>query len=84
MMPSSPRLQTVLYTIEVEGIVAARWAEWFRGLEVRFIPCQSRPKHTLLIATLPDQSALPALLARVTGLNLKVIAVTPGPPGLPD
>jgi hypothetical protein len=78
MNPSSPRLQAVQYSIEVEGIVAPRWAEWFKGLEVTFIPSSTDPKHTVLIATLPDQSALPALLARVTGLNLKILSVAPG------
>ena len=32
------------------------------------------------VATLPDQSALPALLAHVTGLNLKIVSLTPGTP----
>ncbi|MBM3122674.1 MAG: hypothetical protein FJZ97_10910 [Chloroflexi bacterium] len=81
MNPSSPRLQAVQYSIEVEGIVAPRWAEWFKGLEVSFVACSSQPRHTLLVATLPDQSALPAVLARVTGLNLKIVSVTPGMPG---
>ena len=78
MNPSSPRVQAVQYSIEVEGIVAPRWGEWFKGLEVSFVACSSDPRHTLLVATLPDQSALPALLARVTGLNLKIVSLTPG------
>jgi hypothetical protein len=78
MNPSSPRLEPVEYTIEVEGVVAPRWAEWFKGLEVSFLACNSEPRHTLLVATVPDQSALPAVLARVTGLNLKIVSVTPG------
>jgi hypothetical protein len=67
----------VQYSIEVDGIVDPRWADWFRGLEVTFVPSTADPRRTILVATLPDQSALPALLARVTGLNLKIVAVTP-------
>jgi hypothetical protein len=67
------------YTIEVDGVVDGRWSEWFGDLEVTFIPSQTDRRHTRLIARLPDQAALPALLTRVTGLNLRVVSVTPGP-----
>lgn len=66
------------YTIEVDGVVDGRWSEWFGDLEVMFIPSQTDRRHTILIARLPDQAALPALLMRVTGLNLRVVSVTPG------
>ncbi len=69
----------IQYAVEVEGIIDARWSEWFSGLDVSFVPSSLDARRTILIASLPDQSALPALLARVTGLNLKVLSVTPGP-----
>jgi hypothetical protein len=68
------------YTVEVEGIVDPRWSQWFNGLSVVLVPSPEDPRRTALIATLPDQSALPALLARVIGLNLKIVSVTPGKP----
>ncbi len=70
--------QPVQYAIEVDGVVDARWSEWFGDLEVTLVPSQADPHRTTLIARLPDQSALPALLTRVNGLNLRVISVTPG------
>ena len=70
-----PRLVHV--AIEVEGIIDPRWSEWFNGQEVRLTPSTADASRTTLTADLPDQSALPALLASVTGLNLRVISVTP-------
>ncbi|HSB89217.1 MAG TPA: hypothetical protein VLD63_04220 [Anaerolineales bacterium] len=78
MTATRPAVTPILYAIEVDGIVDARWSEWFEDLDVTFTPSMSNPQHTTLIARLPDQSALPALLARVTGLNLKILSVTPG------
>jgi len=72
------KTQALRFAIEVEGVVDPRWSEWFSGLDVAFVPCAADAANTLLIASLPDQAALPALLARVTGLNLKVVSVTPG------
>ena len=57
--------------IEVEGIIHPRWSEWFNGQEVRLTPFDGDASRTTSTADLPDQSALPALLASVTGLNLK-------------
>ena len=70
--------------IEVDGLVDARWAEWFDGQDVEILPTRSDPRHTTLIAHLVDQAALPTLLARVTGLNLTVTSVRPAPEGSED
>lgn len=78
MTATRPGVKPILVAIEVDAIVDARWSEWFDDLDVTFTPSMSNPQHTTLIAKLPDQSALPALLSRVTGLNLKVLSVTPG------
>lgn len=78
-MPDEPLApKAIQYTIEVEGVIDPRWAEWFQGLSVSVVPSQADARRTVLIASLPDQSALPALLTRVTGLNLTVVSVTPG------
>jgi hypothetical protein len=67
----------VEYAIEVAGVIDPRWSEWFDDLEVSILPPGSDVQRTILIARVPDQSALPALLSRVTGLNLTVLSVTP-------
>ena len=69
--------KAIQYAIEIEGVIHPRWAEWFNGLSVSVLPSQTDERRSVLIASLPDQSALPALLTRVTGLNLKVVSVTP-------
>jgi len=73
-----PGVKPILYAIEIDAIVDSRWSEWFDDLDVTLTPSTSNPQHTIPSARLPDQSALPALLSRVTGLNLKVLSVTPG------
>jgi len=78
-MTEPPRpVQSIQFVIEVEGVLDPRWAEWFNGLPVAVVPCNAEARRTTLIVRLPDQSALPAVLARVTGLNLKVVSVRPG------
>jgi hypothetical protein len=66
--------------IEVEGILDTRWAGWFDGLPVVMVPSGPEGKRTTLVFDLPDQTALPGVLARVTGLNLKVVSVQLGGP----
>jgi len=66
--------------IEVEGILDSRWADWFDGLPVAMVPSGAGGKHTTLVVDLPDQNAVPAVLARVTSLNLKVVSVRLGGP----
>jgi hypothetical protein len=80
MPDSPPRAQGVQFALEVEGILDPRWAECFDGVPVAVVPSRPGARQTTLIVTLPDQSALPAVLARVTGLNLKVVSVRPGGP----
>jgi hypothetical protein len=75
MIDASQRAQSVQFTLEVEGILDPRWAEWFDGIPVAVVPSGPDARQTTLIVTLPDQSALPAILAQVTGLNLKVLSV---------
>jgi hypothetical protein len=77
--PSRPP-QSIQFVIEVEGVLDPRWEEWFSGLSVSVVPSGGDTRRTMLIADLADQTALPALLARVTGLNLKVVSVRPAGP----
>ncbi|HET7012048.1 MAG TPA: hypothetical protein VFI11_14830 [Anaerolineales bacterium] len=77
-MTPPAELQWLEYVIEVDGVVDPRWSEWLSGVDIRLSPADAA--RTILTARLPDQTALPALLARVTGLNLKILSVTPRAP----
>jgi hypothetical protein len=78
---SASSVQAVRYVIEVEGVVDPRWMEWFDDQDVQIMPTVYE-RHTTLIAQVADQAALPAMLARITGLNLKILSVRPaGRPG---
>jgi hypothetical protein len=80
-MTESPRpAHGVQCVIEVEGILDSRWADWFDGLAVVMVPSRAEGGRTDLVFELPDQGALPAVLARVTSLNLKVVSVRLGGP----
>jgi hypothetical protein len=80
MTDPSQTAPSIQFSIEVEGVLNPRWEEWFNGLSVAVVPSSSNPGRTMLIASVPDQSALPAVLARVSDLNLKVVSVRPGGP----
>jgi hypothetical protein len=59
------------YTIRVAGHLAARWAEWLDGLELR----HEDDGTTLLYGMLPDQSALFGVLIKIRDLNLTLLTV---------
>ena len=67
------------YAILVEGVLNADWSDWFAGLQV--VPQGERA--TLIVGPLPDQSALLAILTRLHGLNVPLIAVQRLPAGRP-
>jgi len=77
MTDNSRPAKVIEFAIEVEGILDPRWVEWFNGTPIIVVPSASDARRTTLTVTLPDQSALPAILGRVTGLNLKVVSVRP-------
>ena len=80
--PSQPA-HGIECAIEVEGILDSRWADWFDGFAVAMVPSGADGKRTTLLVDLPDQNAVPAVLARVTSLNLKVVSVRLGGPAGP-
>ena len=61
------------YEIRVEGVLDARWSDWFEGLEVT----SDESGQT----TIAGPAALHGLLARVRDLGLKLISVHPIDPG---
>ena len=62
---------TECYEIVLDGEVNLAWFEWFDGLT----PLPAAPGQTRLLASLPDQSSLRAVLERVFDLNIALIAV---------
>ena len=63
------------YEVRVQGVLDARWSQWFEGLQLR-----SEADQTILSGTLPDQPALHGILDRVRDLGLSIIAVRRLPP----
>jgi hypothetical protein len=59
------------YEIVLEGEVNLAWFDWFDGLTA--LPAPSG--QTRLLASLPDQSSLRAVLERVFDLNIVLIGV---------
>jgi hypothetical protein len=58
------------YEIRVTGVLDARWAAWFDGLQV-----SGEGGETVIRGLLTDQPALHGLLARVRDLGLCLISV---------
>jgi hypothetical protein len=63
------------YEVRVQGVLDARWSQWFEGLQLR-----SESDQTILSGTLPDQPALHGVLDKVRDLGLSIIAVRRLPP----
>lgn len=59
------------YSILVEGILDADWSDWFAGLRV----APHGERETLITGSVPDQSALFAILARLQTLNVALVSV---------
>jgi hypothetical protein len=68
----------VRYEIRVEGVLDARWAAWFDGLQLT-----RRPGGvTAFAGEVADQAALHGLLAKVGDLGLPLLSVRRiDPPG---
>lgn len=59
------------YEIRVEGVLDARWSEWFDGMTVASEPAG----RTLIAGTVTDQAALHSVLAKIRDLGLTLISV---------
>ena len=64
--PGSP----ARYEIRVEGVLDARWADWFGDLAV-----DSDDRATIISGLVADQAALHGLLAKIRDLGLCLISV---------
>jgi hypothetical protein len=63
--------EAVLYRVEVAGVLAASWPEWFAADAVRTVG-----ENTILDVWVADQAELLGRLRRVHDLNLRLISVT--------
>jgi len=59
------------FKIHIKEHLASSWSEWFEGLSVTY----TASGETILTGSVPDQSALHGLLARIRDLNLTLISV---------
>lgn len=63
--------QPCIYEIRVEGLLTGHWSDWFDGLVIR----QEAENTTVLTGSIPDQSALFGILAKIRDLNLILLSV---------
>ena len=61
--------------ITVRGRVAPHWSRWLGELQLSYRTAGEDGTVTDLSGTLPDQSALQAVLNRIWNLNLTVLSV---------
>jgi len=66
------------YEIKIKGRLDSCWSDWFAGLALTYL----EGNETLLSGSLSDQAALHGLLERIRDLNLTLISVTRGGPGI--
>lgn len=59
-----------VYEIRVEGVLDARWASWFGGMQIH-----DDGTHTVISGLLPDQPALHGVLNKIRDLGLCLISV---------
>ena len=63
--------QSPIYQIRIQGLLDARWSDWFNGLTITVGYEDKDAPITTLTGAL-DQSALHAILNRIGKLNLKL------------
>ncbi len=59
------------YRIRVQGMLPARWAEWFDGFTLSY----EAGEDTILTGSVVDQAMLHGLISRVRDLGLTLVAV---------
>jgi hypothetical protein len=62
--------------VRIKGRIDEQWSEWFHGLLITHV----EPDETVLTGSVPDQSALYGLLAKLRDLGLPLLAVQCEPP----
>ena len=64
--------QSPIYQIRIQGLLDARWSDWFNGLTITVGHEDEDVSITTLTGAL-DQSALHAILSRIGNMNLKLM-----------
>ena len=64
------------YEIRIDGLLDAKWSEWFGGLRV-----EAEGDQTILSGSVADKAALCGVLDNVCALGLSVIEVRRFSPG---
>ena len=62
--------QCATYQIRVKGTLDSSWSDWFGGFNITV-----EGNETVLVGTVPDQSALHGILAKINDLGLSLISV---------
>jgi hypothetical protein len=60
-----------IYEIEIQGKLDLSWNEWFPGMEFRY----SSDGKTRLTGSVPDQTALHAMITRIRDLGVPLLKV---------
>jgi hypothetical protein len=58
--------------IRVKGHIDEDWSEWFEG----FVITHNEADETILMGSIPDQTALYGMLAKLRDLGLSLVSVT--------
>ena len=62
--------------IHIKENLSPEWLDWFEDFTLTFTP----NGETILVGSVPDQSALHGLLAKIRDLNLTLVSVNPVEP----
>jgi hypothetical protein len=60
-----------IYEIRLQGNLDSKWSEWFYGMTIT----HGRDDTTILYGSLPDQTVLHSVLARIRDMNLPLVSV---------
>jgi hypothetical protein len=58
------------YQIRLKGVLDSSWSDWFDGFTITL-----QGDETLLAGTVPDQSALHGILAKINDLGLPIVSI---------
>lgn len=62
--------QSAFYQIRLKGTLDSSWSDWFGGFSINV-----KGDETVLIGSVPDQSALHGILAKINDLGLSIVSV---------
>lgn len=75
MLKSISSSEGMYYDIRIQGVLDEQWSDWFNHSTISTEWVDEKIQETHLIACVPDQAKLRAILNKIWDLNLTVIAV---------